>query len=78
VLIISIAGKNMMRNCEERILGCTKIKILGLMKVQEAKWQIVKTQMVPLQDGEKLLVISSCSSVSAREKNSVSCEGSQS
>lgn len=47
------------------------------MKVQELKQQILKIQMV-LQGEEKLLVMSSCLSVSASEKNSVSCEGSPS
>lgn len=62
----------------QRILGCTKIMILGLVGVQEAKQQILKIQMVLVQDGEKLQVISSCLSVSANEKNSVPFEDSHS
>jgi hypothetical protein len=58
----------------QRILGCTKIMILGQVEIQEAKQQILKIQMVLVQDGEKLRVMSSCFSVSANEKNSVPFE----
>jgi hypothetical protein len=61
----------------QRILVCTKIKILGLMKVQEAKLQILKNQMLLVQAGERLLVMISCSSDSVGEKKFVSCEDSQ-
>jgi hypothetical protein len=62
----------------QRILDCTKIMILGLEEVQEAKQQILKIQVALVQDGEKPRVMSSCLSVSANEKNSVPFEDSQS
>jgi hypothetical protein len=61
----------------QSILDHTKIEIPGIMKLQEAKQLILKFQKVQLQAGEKLLVMSSFSSVSASEKNSVPCEGSK-